>query len=109
MPYENAPVETLGPGIERRIAYTANLMTVVIDFTNGPQTEPDPLHAHVHEQTCYIAAGEIIFFMEGEEPVQLKARDVFYIPSGKQHGIQRLTEHVRLVDSFTPIREDFLG
>ncbi len=109
MPYDNAPVEILAPGIERRIAYTATLMTVVIDFTNGPQTEPDPLHQHVHEQTCYIAAGELLFFMEGAEPAKLKAGDVFYIPSNIPHGIQRLTEHVRLVDSFTPIREDFLG
>ena len=34
--------------------------------------------------------------------------DVFLVPSGKPHSIQQLTEHVRLVDCFTPIREDFL-
>jgi replication-associated recombination protein RarA len=28
--------------------------------------------------------------------------------SGKPHSIQQLTKHVRLVDCFTPIREDFL-
>jgi hypothetical protein len=33
---------------------------------------------------------------------------VFLVPSGMPHSIQQLTEHVRLVDCFTPIREDFL-
>lgn len=106
--YTQTKPETIAPGVTRRIAYTPNLMTVIIDFTNGPASEPDPLHAHPHEQTSYVATGEILFFLEGEETAHLKPGDVFYVPSGKKHGIQLLTEHVRLVDSFTPIREDFL-
>lgn len=106
--YHTAAVETIAPGVTRRLVYTPNLMTVIIDFTNGPQTEPDPYHAHPHEQTCYVASGEILFFLEGEETAHLQAGDVFYVPSNQKHGIQLLTEQVRLVDSFTPIREDFL-
>jgi hypothetical protein len=30
------------------------------------------------------------------------------VPSDKPHSIQLLTKHVRLVDCFTPIRQDFL-
>ncbi len=107
--YTNASAETIASGVTRRVAYTPNLMTVIIDFVNGPQTEPDPFHAHPHEQTSYVAIGEILFFMEGEEPIHLQAGDMFYVPSGKQHSIQLLTAPVRLVDSFTPIREDFLS
>ncbi len=106
--YQTATAETIAPGVTRRLVYTPNLMTVIIDFANGPQTEPDPFHAHPHEQTCYVAIGEVMFLMEGEEPAHLQAGDVFYVPSNQKHSIQLLTEHVRLVDSFTPIREDFL-
>lgn len=106
--YHTAPVETIAPGVTRRLVYTPNLMTVIIDFTNGPQTEPDPYHAHPHEQTCYVAAGEILFFLEGEETARLQAGDVFYVPSNKMHCIQLLSAQARLVDSFTPIREDFI-
>lgn len=106
--YTNATIETIAPGVTRRVAYTPNLMTVIIDFANGPQSEPDPLHTHPHEQTSYVASGEILFFLEDEGTAHLKPGDVFYVPSGRKHGIQLLTPHVRLVDSFTPIREDFL-
>ncbi|RDC64463.1 cupin domain-containing protein [Adhaeribacter pallidiroseus] len=106
--YHTAAVEIIAPGVTRRLVYTPHLMTVIIDFANGPQTEPNPMHAHPHEQTCYVAAGEVLFFLEGEEPARLQAGDVFYVPSNQKHSIQLLTESVRLVDSFTPIREDFL-
>jgi len=39
----------------------------------------------------------------------LKAGDVFCVPSGKQHTIKLLSEKARLVDSFNPIREDFIS
>ncbi len=106
--YDEAQGEQVAPGLVRRKVHTPNLMTVVIDFTNGPQDEPDPFHHHPHEQTSYVAAGEILFFLEGEEPQHLKAGDMFYVPSMKPHCIQLLTKEARLVDSFNPIREDFL-
>jgi quercetin dioxygenase-like cupin family protein len=106
--YDEAQPEQVAPGLVRRKVHTANLMTVVIDFSNGPQDQPDPPHHHPHEQTCYVAAGEVLFFLEGEEPQHLKAGDMFYVPSMKSHCIQLLTKEVRLVDSFNPIREDFL-
>ena len=106
--YHKAKVEKIAEGVERRMVYMPNLMTVTIDFTAGPQTSPDPMHAHPHEQTSYVAKGEVLFFMEGEESQHLKEGDVFYVPSGKKHCIQLLSGHVWLVDSFSPIREDFL-
>lgn len=95
-------------GIERRLVHTQNLMTAVIDFTNGPWNAPDPMHQHVHEQTSYIAEGEVIFFCEDEPEQHLKAGDMFWVPSNKKHSIQLLSKRARLVDSFNPVREDFI-
>jgi quercetin dioxygenase-like cupin family protein len=83
-------------------------MTAVIDFANGPWDDPDAPHHHVHEQITYVASGEIIFFGEGEPEQRLKAGDMFFVPSGRSHTVQLLTERVRLVDSFNPIRQEFL-
>lgn len=105
--YHDMPATVLREGAERRLAYLDNLMIVVLDLDDGPKTEPDPPHAHPHEQLCYVAEGEILFLMDGEK-AHLAAGDVFLVPSGKPHTIQQLTQHVRLVDCFTPIREDFL-
>jgi quercetin dioxygenase-like cupin family protein len=95
-------------GVNRKLIHLKDLMTVVIDFTNGPWSEPEPPHAHPHEQTCYLAEGEIVFICEGEPDQILKAGDLFSVPSNKMHTIQLLSKSARLVDSFNPIREDFL-
>lgn len=95
-------------GIRRRLLHTNDLMMVVIDFDNGPWSEPDPVHQHVHEQTSYVAEGEIIFYCEGEPDQYLKQGDMFSVPSGRMHAIQLLSHKARLVDSFNPIRKDFL-
>jgi quercetin dioxygenase-like cupin family protein len=105
--YNETPAEQIAEGVERRIGYLNNLMIVTIDFTDGPTSEPDPPHSHPHEQISYVAEGEILFILDGEE-TRLGPGDVFLVPSSKLHTIQRLTEHVRLVDCFTPLREDFL-
>lgn len=95
-------------GVERRLIYTVNLMMAVIDFKNGPWEKPDPAHSHVHEQVTYVAEGEIIFFCEGEQEKYLAAGDMFSVPSGKEHTIQLLSSTAKLIDSFTPIRQEFL-
>jgi len=107
-PSETQP-EEVRKGLQRYLVHTGNLMTVVLDFSDGPWEEPEPPHSHPHVQTCYLAEGEIIFYCEGEPDQHLKAGDVFYVPSGKQHTIKLLSQKARLVDSFHPIREDFIS
>jgi quercetin dioxygenase-like cupin family protein len=106
--YDEIATETIREGVERRLGHTENLMMVIIDFNDGPHGEPDPPHSHPHEQTSYVAAGEIYFFIE-DQCERLGPGDMFLVPSGVPHTIQLLSEHVRLVDCFTPIREDFLN
>jgi quercetin dioxygenase-like cupin family protein len=105
--YDEIPKQQIREGAERRIGHTDNLMIVVVDFYDGPKARPDPPHSHPHEQVSYVAEGEILFVM-GDQQARLSQGDMFLVPSGKPHSIQQLTEHVRLVDCFTPIREDFL-
>jgi quercetin dioxygenase-like cupin family protein len=104
---ESTP-EVVRPGLERRLICTPNLMTVIVDFLDGPWAEADPFHSHPHEQTSYVASGEIIFFCEGEPEQHLQAGDMFSAASGQKHCIQLLSPTARLIDSFNPIRQDFL-
>ena len=99
---------TVKEGVQRRLIHTDGLMMVVIDFNNGPWQQPDPPHNHVHEQTTYVVEGEIIFFCEDEPEQRLKPGDMFAVPSGKEHTIQLLTKTAKLIDSFTPLRQEFL-
>jgi quercetin dioxygenase-like cupin family protein len=105
--HDETPVVKIREGAERRLGHTDSLMIVVVDLYDGPTDQPDPPHSHPHEQVCYVAEGEILFVMDGQQ-TRLGPGDMFLVPSGRSHTIQQLTEHVRLVDCFTPIREDFL-
>ena len=104
---ESTP-EIVRVGLERRHIHTSNLMTVIVDFTDGPWAEAEPFHSHPHEQTCYVASGEIIFYCEGESGQHLRAGDMFAVASGKKHTVKILSATARLVDSFNPIRQEFI-
>jgi quercetin dioxygenase-like cupin family protein len=86
------PGQQARPGFTRRIIRTGSLMTVILDIEGGPWTEPDPFHSHPHEQTCYVAAGEIIFLAEGSEPQSLSTGDCFAVPPHVPHSIQLLSK-----------------
>jgi quercetin dioxygenase-like cupin family protein len=105
--YSETPATHFRPGGERRVGYTDHLMIVIVDFSDGPQPQPDPPHSHPHEQVSYVAEGEIVFVMH-DQKTRLGPGDMFLVPSGVPHTIQLLTSHARLIDCFTPIREDFL-
>ncbi|HUX59354.1 MAG TPA: cupin domain-containing protein [Bacteroidales bacterium] len=99
--------EKISPTFERRIASLNKLMVVVCDFTGGPALNPDPPHFHPHEQITYVAEGELKFF-KGDKEFHLNKGDLITIQAGVPHCIQTLSEHVKLIDSFHPVREDFL-
>ena len=106
--FNEVPYEMVREGLQRKIIHTDKLMTVLIDFSDGPWDEAEPPHSHPHEQTSFVAEGEIIFICEGKDDQHLRAGDMFAVSSGKKHTIRLLTEKVRLIDNFTPVREDFL-
>jgi quercetin dioxygenase-like cupin family protein len=99
--------EVIGDGRTRYLTHTDNLMMVVIDCTDGPKEQPDPPHSHPHEQITYVAEGELYFFIDGT-PYRLSAGDMIAVPPNLPHTIQPLSPKVRLVDTFNPIRQEFL-
>ena len=99
--------QKIGEKRERYLGHPDTLMMVVIDFNDGPTAEPDPPHSHPHEQMSYVVAGELIAYI-GDDKQQLGPGDMFTVPPDVMHSVQLLSGHVRLVDCFTPLREDFL-
>jgi unsaturated pyranuronate lyase len=99
---------TIRPGVRRTLIHVNNLMMTIIEFSNGPWDEPEPYHNHVHEQITYVAEGELMFLCEGETDQRLKAGDLFSVHSNKMHTIKLISKSCKLIDSFTPIRKEFL-
>lgn len=94
----------LGPGNRRRVLVeTPELMQVEFGFDAGAV---GALHSHPHVQASYVAQGRFEVTIDGETRT-IGAGGSFIVPSGLVHGVRAL-EAGRLVDSFTPRRDDFL-
>lgn len=98
------PWQDLGGGVKRKImAYDDRLMLVKVAFeTGGIGT----VHQHVHTQITHVESGVFEIEIAGEKKV-LKAGDAFFIPSNVWHGAVCLEAGV-LIDTFSPMREDFI-
>lgn len=105
---EETEGKEIAPGVFRKIATLDNMLTATIEFTGGPMEKPDEPHSHPHEQISYVAEGALYVFI-GDDKHPLKEGDMFLIPSNVPHCIQTLSKRVKLVDVFTPVREDFLS
>jgi quercetin dioxygenase-like cupin family protein len=97
----------IAEGRTRYLAHLSNLMLVVMDLEDGPASQPDAPHSHPHEQISYVVSGEV-YVVIGNEITRLGPGDVFTVLPDIPHSIQLLTPKARLVDAFTPIRQDFL-
>ncbi len=85
------------------LACGGNLMIAEVEFKKGGVGE---LHSHSHEQISYITQGSFLYIIEDSEKI-LRTGDSCYIPPGALHGITAL-EDGKLMDVFTPQREDYL-
>jgi quercetin dioxygenase-like cupin family protein len=93
------------PGGSRRrvILNLPELMLVEFRFERGGI---GALHSHPHVQTSYIAEGTFEVTIDGKTET-IGAGGAYIVPSGLVHGVKAL-EAGRLIDTFTPRRDDFL-
>lgn len=93
----------LGKGVKRQfVGYDNNIMTVKVFFDKDAVGE---MHKHPHAQTCFVHSGKFEVAINGVKKI-LQAGDGFYVDPDVLHGCYCLEEGV-LVDTFSPIREDF--
>ncbi len=101
---EECIVEDLGNGVTRKIlAYSENIMVVEVSFEKGAS---GVLHSHPHEQATYVKKGRFEFTV-GETTKVVKEGDCLYKEPNIKHGCKALEDGV-LIDTFTPMRKDFI-
>lgn len=67
-----------------------------------------PLHHHEHEQIGIVLEGEMTITIDGDQRIRiLKAGDSFVIPGNVPHTVTAHAGDVRLVDVFSPVREEY--
>jgi len=99
------PVEQVALGLKRQImGHDSNLMLVKVYFDKGGVGE---LHEHPHQQVTYVMSGSFEVEIGGKKEI-LNAGDSFIVPSDMRHGAVCLEDGI-LIDTFSPMREDFLS
>jgi quercetin dioxygenase-like cupin family protein len=97
------PIEAV-PGVLRTTLAVGD-RTMLVRFDLGPGSEIPP-HAHAHEQTGFLVAGDLVLLTdEGEWSVE--PGDSWSIPGQVKHGARSLGGAVA-VETFAPIRDDYL-
>ena len=91
-------------GVQRTIlAFDETAMLVKVKFEKGAM---GTLHQHPHIQISYVESGQ--FEVEvGDVKKVLNQGDTFFAASNVWHGVKCLEAGV-LLDTFSPMRKDFL-
>lgn len=95
----------VGPGVRRKVlTWDAGIMMVRVAFDAGAAGTP---HAHPHVQCTLVESGAFDVTIAGRT-ARLVAGDSFITPPNALHGVV-CVEPGRLLDAFTPMRQDFVG
>lgn len=91
-------------GSTRRVVLDLpELMLVEFTFVKGGV---GALHSHPHVQSSYVVEGVFDVTIDGVTQ-RIAASGAYIVPSGLAHGVVAI-EAGRLVDTFTPRRDDYL-
>ena len=93
----------LGPGLKARIFVGDQAMLSVVAI------EPNALgaiHSHPQEQWGVLLEGDGIRIHDGQE-IPVSAGDFWWTPGGTPHGIKAGPNGARVLDIFSPPRDDY--
>ena len=86
------------------MAYDGQLMMVKVKFDKGAIGS---MHEHYHSQATYVVSGKFELTI-GDKKEILSAGDGYYVAPDELHGCVCLEAGI-LIDTFSPVRADFLN
>ncbi len=98
------PTRDLFPGFTARLVHTPLVTQSFVECTAGAEF---PEHQHPHEQTVIVLEGELELYVGGETH-RLTPGRVFAIPGNVPHAGKAVVT-TRVLDVFSPVREDLKG
>ena len=90
------------PGLYGRFVHGDTMTLSFVDIQPGAHL---PEHSHPHEQITYLIEGELEMVIGGEKML-LTPGMVHVIPGNVPHSAVART-FVRVLDAFSPVREDY--
>ena len=93
----------LAPGVRTRTFWGENLLMSMVEFDAGSAV---PNHTHHHEQGGIMLEGELEMNIDGDSR-PLKPGDVYIIPGNVEHWAKSGPSPARVMEIFSPVREEF--
>lgn len=100
--YAALPAKSILPGISGHYAHTEKITLGDVEVAAGTVL---PMHQHPHDQFSYLLSGRVEFTV-GDETRLMEPGQCAVIPGGTPHGCRALT-HCRILDVFSPARDDY--
>ena len=96
------PME-LVPGARTRTFWGEKLLLSLVEIDAGSRV---PNHTHPHEQAGIVVEGELQMGIAGEERM-LKPGDMYIIPGNVEHYARCPGTAAKVLDIFSPVRDEF--
>jgi quercetin dioxygenase-like cupin family protein len=93
----------LQPGVKARTFWGEQMLIAVVDLEANALL---PSHTHPHEQAGVVLEGEVEFIIAGESKL-IHPGDLYIVPGGVEHRVKVGPAPARLLDIFSPVREEF--
>ena len=90
-------------GVHARTFWGEQMLLAVVDLDAQAIV---PSHAHPHEQGGVVLLGELEFTIAGETRL-LHPGDLYLIPGGTEHSVKVGPHAARVLDIFSPLREEY--
>lgn len=100
---ESRETKEIAPGIRIRTFWGDQMLLSIADLDANAML---PTHSHPHEQAGTVISGELELTIGGETR-RLKPGEPFVIPGDVEHSGRAGDTPVRVMDVFSPVRQDY--
>jgi quercetin dioxygenase-like cupin family protein len=106
MPFHSSEARAgkqLTPGVDARTFWGERMLLSLVDLVPGAVI---PEHSHPHEQIGTMLAGTLAFTI-ADETRTVRPGDVWVIPGDAPHTAVAGEQGARVVEVFSPVREEY--
>jgi quercetin dioxygenase-like cupin family protein len=101
--WAKVPAQEIATGVRIQTPHGERIMLSRVEFDGDAVV---PAHSHPHEQAGIVLDGRLELTIAGVARV-LDAGDAYLIPGGVEHAARPVGGPCRVLDIFSPIREDY--
>ena len=100
---ENREAKEIAHGVQIRTFWGKEMLLAIIDLAANAVV---PAHNHPHEQAGTVISGELELTIGGEKH-WIKPGDTYIIPGGVEHSGRTGDTPAKVMDIFSPVREEY--